>query len=167
MSDPEQDSLNGFWNEAKRRIHLEEVSVYMGPSPLAAVPPPAWSFGGTAEQADELLALVLDGTKTATASALSDYDADESPLPEPGSMGIVLDGAGSPRALLVTTDVRVVPFDEVDEEHARLEGEGDLTLAHWREVHERFFAEHAEDGHGFAPDMPVVLERFKVVYPQR
>ncbi|GAA3832307.1 ASCH domain-containing protein [Nocardioides panacisoli] len=160
--DPDDEAINDFWNEAKRRIHLEEVSVYVGPSPLAAVPPPAWSFG-SAEQGDALLALVLDGTKTATASALRDYESEDSPLPEPGSMGIVLDGSGNPRALVATTDVRVARFDEVDAEHARLEGEGDRSLDHWREVHERFFAEHAPGG--FSPDMKVVLERFKVVYP--
>jgi uncharacterized protein YhfF len=158
------EAVNDFWNEAKRRIHLEEVAVYVGPSPIAAVPPPAWSFGATPEQADALLALVLAGTKTATAGALSDYEADGSPLPEPGTLGIVLDGSGKPRALVVTTDVRVVPFDEVGEEHARLEGEGDRTLEHWREVHEAFFADHAPGG--FSPDMKVVLERFKVVYPK-
>ena len=57
-----------------------------------------------------------------------------------------------------------MPFDEVDEEHARLEGEGDLSLAFWREVHERFFIDVATHDHGFQPDMPVVCERFRVVY---
>ena len=160
------EALIAFWNEAKRRIHLEEISVYVGPSPLASVPPPAWSFGSTPEQADELAALVLAGTKTATASALADYEATGSAPPEPGTLGIVVDGSGAPRALVSTTDVRIVRFDEVDEEHARLEGEGDLSIARWRAEHERFFGEHAADGRGFSADMPVVLERFRVVYPR-
>ena len=50
----------------------------------------------------------------------------------------------------------MVPFDEVDEEHAYLEGEGDRSLEYWREVHERFFTEHATHDRGFATDMPVV-----------
>ena len=66
-------------------------------------------------------------------------------------LGIVLDGAGHPRALVVTTEARVVPFDQVDADHARDEGEGDGSLEHWREVHERFFTEHADGG--FQPDM--------------
>ncbi|GAB2977125.1 ASCH domain-containing protein [Nocardioides montaniterrae] len=158
------ERIVAFWNEAKRRIHLEEVAVYMGPNPLAAVPPPSWSFGATPEQADELARLVLDGTKTATASAAWDYEAEDVPLPEVGQLGIVVDGGGEPRALVRTTDVRVVPFDAVDAEHARLEGEGHLSLEHWRAVHERFFTENAEHARGFAPDMPVVLERFAVSY---
>jgi uncharacterized protein YhfF len=127
--------------------------------------PPAWSFGGTPEQADALLELVLAGTKTATASALWDYEHDEEALPEPGSLSIVLDGSGRPRALIAITAVAVEPFAAVDAEHAFLEGEGNRSLAYWREVHERFFTTYAAEGQTFADDMPVVLERFRVVYP--
>jgi uncharacterized protein YhfF len=138
------------------------VSVYVGPSALAALPPPAWSFGATPEQSDTMAALVLDGTKTATASAQRDYDAEDLPLPEPGALGIVTDGSGEPQALVVTTSVAVVPFADVDAEHARLEGEGDLSLEQWRVVHEEFFSESADGA--FSQHLPVVLERFKVLY---
>ena len=156
--------IDAFWEDAKVHARLNLAPSYLGRNAIEAVRPDAWAFGGTPEQADELLALVLDGTKTATASALWDYEAEDEPLPSPGAMSIVLDGGGHPRALLVTTDVRVVPFDEVDAEHARLEGEGDRSLAHWREAHERFFREHRAHEHDFAPDMPVVCERFEVVH---
>uniref|UniRef100_UPI0030FA509C ASCH domain-containing protein n=1 Tax=Nocardioides salarius TaxID=374513 RepID=UPI0030FA509C len=141
---------------------LNTAPSYFGPTTLEVVPPPAWSFGATAEEAEALLALVLDGTKTATASAHADYEVEGEPLPEAGTLGIVLDGEGHPRALVETTDVRVVPFDEVSAEHAHLEGEGDRSLEHWRAEHERFFAEHATAG--FDPSMLLVLERFRVVY---
>ena len=59
------------------------------------LPPPAWSFGATPEQADRLLGLVLDGTKTATASACATTRPTDEPLPESGTLGIVLDGAGA------------------------------------------------------------------------
>ena len=65
--------------------------------------------------------------------------------------------------LVVTTEARVVPFDQVDADHAREEGEGDGSLEHWREVHQRVFAEHAEGE--FQPDTLVVLERFRLLYP--
>ena len=45
----------------------------------------------------------------------------------------------------------------------REEGEGDRSLECWRAVHERFFAEHAAGG--FRPDMPGLLERFRLLYP--
>lgn len=157
-------AIAAFWNDAKHRAKLTSMPGYFGANPTEAVPPPAWSFGATPEHADELLDLVLEGTKTATASALWDYEAEDEPLPEIGTLGIVLDSDGRPRALLATTEVRVVPFDEVDAQHAHDEGEGDRSLAHWRRVHEDFFTAYAAHEHGFRPDMPVVLERFEVLY---
>ena len=162
MSD--HSPVEAFWELARFHAKLNVAPTYFGPTTLEVVPPPAWSFGANEEQADALLALVLDGTKTATAGALWDYESDGEELPEVGSLSIILDGRGHPRALIECTAIEVVPFDEVDEEHARLEGEGDLSLEFWREVHQQFFTEVATHDHGFQPDMPVVCERFRVVY---
>lgn len=174
MSDAEFDPDTGFeaeyeafWADASIRAGLNPSRVYMGPNPTDALRPPAWSFGADAATADRLLALVLDGTKTATASALWDYEATGEQLPQSGTLSIVTDGAGHPRALIRTTDVRVVPFDEVPEAHAAAEGEGDRSLSHWRRVHRRHFTEHAENERGFEPDMPVVLESFELLVPRR
>ena len=49
-------------------------------------------------------------------------------------------------------------------EHARAEGEGDRTLAAWRQIHERFWTEHSHGG--FAADMLVVCERFRLIHPR-
>ncbi|GAA0971794.1 hypothetical protein ENKNEFLB_02484 [Nocardioides aquaticus] len=160
---PDEGAVERFWGLACHRGKLTTLPGYLPSSTLEAVTPPTWSFGRTPAQADELVQLVVDGTKTATASARADYDAEDAPLPRVGEMGIVLDGAGHPRALVETTAVEVVPFSEVGDEHARDEGEGDRTLAHWRQVHAAFFAGSAG---GFEPDMPVVLERFRLVFGQ-
>jgi len=158
--------IDSFWQLARIRAQLNPTGYYTGERPLGSLPPPAWAFGATPEQADELLALVLSGTKTATAGALWDYEAEGEELPTTGVLGIVTDGRGVPRALVVTTQVEIVPFDEVSAEHAYLEGEGDRSLATWREVHERFFTQHAVHSHGFSRDMPVVLQRFAVLHSQ-
>jgi uncharacterized protein YhfF len=132
---------------------------------LPAQLPEVWAFGATPAHADGLLELVLSGVKTGTASSLWDYEASGDPLPEAGNYSVILDGAGAPRAVLQTTRVRIVSFDAVDAEHAWAEGEGDRTLAHWRAVHERYWREHSENPRGWEPDMPVVCERFVLVYP--
>ena len=108
---------------------------------------------------------MLRGIKVGTASSVWDYEETGDPLPTVGELSIILDGTGAPRAVIETTAIDIVPFDEVDEAHAFAEGEGDRTLAHWREVHEQFFTEHA-GGRDFAPDMPVVLEELRVVYAE-
>ncbi len=156
--------IDAFWSVARMRAKLNPTGYYTGERPLSSLTPPAWAFGATPEQADEQLALVLSGTKTATADALWDYEATGEALPAPGALGIVTDGRGVPHALVMTTEVEVVPFDEVSPEHARLEGDGDRSLATWREVHERLFTDHAAPGHRFSRDMPVVLQRFTVLY---
>lgn len=158
------DEVEAFWALAREHAQFNAAPGYFGPGALESVPPPAWAFGGGPEQADELLTLVLDGTKRATTSALWDYEAEGEPLPETGNLGIVLDGAGHPRALVVTTRVEVVPFDEVTPEQAALEAEGDRSLAHWRRVHEEFFRASGTD-RAFASTMPVVFEEFEVLYP--
>ena len=158
--------IDSFWQVARMRAKLNPTGYYTGERPSALLPPPAWAFGATPEQADKLLALVLSGTKTATAGALWDYEAEGEELPAPGALGIITDGRGVAHALIVMTQVEIVPFDEVSAEHAYLEGEGDRSLATWREVHERFFTKHAVHSHGFNPDMPVVLQRFTVLYDQ-
>ncbi len=165
MSHVDQDAVDAFWNDAKIRAGLNPASSYTGPNPADTVPPPAWSFGADPQHADALLDLVLAGKKTATASALWDYEAEGEELPTSGELSIIVDGQGEPKALIRTVTVRVVPFDEVDEEHARAEGEGDGSLASWRDVHRRFFTEHRSHAQDFHEHMPVVLERFEVLVP--
>jgi len=148
------DALPDFW--AARRAEMPA---------LPEAVPEAWAFGATPEQADGLLELVLRGIKDGTASSMWDYEATGEPLPEVGELSVVLDGRGEPRAVIETTDLRVVPFDQVDAEHARAEGEGDRTLEHWRAVHERYWREHSENDRGFEPDMPVLCERFRLLWP--
>ncbi|HMU36847.1 MAG TPA: ASCH domain-containing protein, partial [Marmoricola sp.] len=89
---------------------------------------------------------------------------DQTPAPQVGEMSIIVNSHGRPKALVVTTQVTTVPFDEVDAEHARLEGEGDLSLEQWRESHEGYFAATPPPGVSFSLTMPVLLQQFAVLY---
>src|SRR5690606_27890536 len=89
------------------------------------------------------------------------------PLPEPGWLNIILDGRGVPRALLETTAVEVIPFDEVPASHAFAEGEEDRSLSSWRDVHERYWRAHSESPKGFDPRMPVVCEQLRLLHRDR
>jgi uncharacterized protein YhfF len=63
--------------------------------------------------------------------------------------------------------VDVVPFADVDAEFAAIEGEGDGSLEYWRRAHEAFFGRECKRiGRAPEPRMPVVCERFEVVYRQ-
>lgn len=125
----------------------------------------AWAFGDSKEMADELAKLVLAGTKTATSSNYTLYKLENEELPYAGLLNIILDGDGNAVAIAETLSVEVLPFDEVSEEHAYLEGEGDRTLRYWREVHKTFFKKELGNiNHEFNYKIPVVCERFKLLY---
>lgn len=125
----------------------------------------AWSFGYKSQTADTLGKLVLSGIKTATASLAWAYEREDEPYPVVGGYSVILDGEGRPLCIIQTTEVSVVPFNQVGEDHAYQEGEGDRSLGFWREVHWRFFADECESL-GLAPDeeMPVVCEKFELVF---
>ena len=126
----------------------------------------AWHFCDNQADADELVELVLDGRKRATAGALWSYEAEDEPVPQAGDFSVVTDWSGAARGIIRTVTVEVVAFDAVSEEFAAAEGEGDGSLGFWREAHRAAFSRELEgSGRSPQPDMPVVCERFEVVFP--
>ncbi|WP_392545393.1 ASCH domain-containing protein [Oryzobacter sp. 24SJ04S-52] len=124
------------------------------------------AFGDGPALADELLAYVTDGPKRATAGLVAGYAHDGDPLPRVGSHWVACDGAGRPRVVLRTTELRVGPLHSVDERFAWDEGEGDRTLESWLDGHRRFFRRQCEQvGIEFSDDLEVCFERFSVVWP--
>jgi len=107
----------------------------------------SWGFGDSPEMADRLAELVLSGKKTATTGSLIEYEIDNEKVPDVDltTFDILLNGDDKPIAIIRTTNIFVIPFKEVTEEHAYREGEGDRTLSYWRKSHmnywERLFRE--------------------------
>jgi uncharacterized protein YhfF len=125
----------------------------------------SFGFGFTADDASEIAVLVLDGIKTATGSVLWSYEADGKPIPRVGDHWVVMDGAGHPRCVIRTTDVAIIPFDEVPETYAQEGGEEDLTMATWRPLYWRYIVSECQRlGRAPDPKAPLVMERFTVVY---
>jgi uncharacterized protein YhfF len=122
-------------------------------------------FGDNPKLADELGQLVLSGVKTGTCSAVWEWEAEGYPIPEVGLISITLNGQGEPICILETTEITLRRFNEVGDDFARSEGEGDLTLKYWREAHTNFFSRVLPKvGREFSEDMPLVCERFQVIY---
>lgn len=125
----------------------------------------AEGWGDGPEMADELGALIADGIKTGTCSALWEWEAEGESPPETGRVTIVLDGSGEPLCIVETVEVTVRKYNEVNADFAREEGEGDLSLAYWREAHRRFFSRLLPKiGKEFSEEMPLVCERFRLIY---
>lgn len=123
-------------------------------------------FGDSAALSDALLDVVLSGRKRATADLVAEFAARGEPLPRIGSHWVACDGAGRPRLVLRSTDLRIAAFDEVDEQFAHDEGEDDRTLASWRREHRRYWQRTcAARGAVWTERDEIVLERFAVVWP--
>lgn len=127
----------------------------------------SWHFGGKGSGLeDPLAALVVQGLKTGTSGWYEAYLADNEPLPQVGEFSCILNSQDKPVCVIELLKVEVIPFLEVGAEFARSEGEGDRSLAYWRDAHSHFF-QSFEDEIGLKWDPQkhsVVCETFRVCH---
>lgn len=134
--------------------------------PVSTPLPAAWHFCDTELDADVCAALVLAGRKRATAPSLWFFESRGLAPPAVGDLDIVTNWNGKAQCIIRTTAVRIVRFHEVTAEHARLEGEGDGSLASWRATHKAYYERELEGtGDTAVEDLPVVCQYFEVVFP--
>jgi len=121
----------------------------------------SWQFGGIP---DELAQLVVDGVKTATCSNYLVYELENEPLPKVDDYSIVLNSKDEPVCIIRTSDVKIMPMNEVPLDFTFAEGEGDRTYEHWHKVHIEFFTKELKKlGGEFSEEMLLVCERFELI----
>src|SRR4051812_47433862 len=119
------DKVQQYWNDFCVE-NQKEGTVYKD----------AFKFGASA---DWLADLVVEGKKTATTSGFVFYELEKEAIPQAGEYYIILSGEEVPVAVIQIQSVEVVPMNEVTEEFALAEGEGDYRF--WWDAHEKFFTE--------------------------
>lgn len=118
-----------------------------------------FAFGDSSEMADELLALVLCGKKTATVSVVLESDQK----PNVGDLSLVLDGRGNPACVIKTVHLETVKFCDLTWDMVKLEGE-DETFEQWKAGNIRYWTrDAARRGYTFTDQTPITFERFEVV----
>ena len=141
--------IKEFWNDFCVANQMEDIEYNE-----------AFQFGASA---DWLAELVVEGKKTATTSGFVFYELEKESLPLVGEYNIVLDSQDEPIAVIQIQSVEVVPMNDVTEDFALAEGEGDYQ--YWWNAHEKFFTELLKEyDMEFSPNMLVVCERFKKVF---
>jgi len=151
------NEIQAYWQ--KFLSTLPEDSPYHTKSYVAE------GWGDGPEMADELGTLIVNGIKTATCSALWEWEAEGNSPPKTGTVTIVLDGRGEPIGIVESIEVNIRKYNEVEAAFAREEGEGDLSLRYWREAHKNFFSRSlVEIGKEFSEEMPLVCERFRLIF---
>lgn len=132
---------------------------------------PRWGFAFPGRIRDELTALALAGTKTATAGLLVELELDGEAVPVAGERSVLLDSGDEPVAIIETTSCRVIRLADVDDAHAIDEGEGYADAAAFRVTHERFWNGYigelrerlGDPSLAIADDTLITAERFRVV----
>ena len=109
--------------------------------------------------------LVKAGIKTATSGAFASYLHYQAPVPAEGDFAIITNWEGEAQCIIRTTEVEILPYNEITEDYAVKEGEGDQSLAYWKTMHWDFFSKDLTSfGEVPSEDMMVVCEEFEVIF---
>jgi len=165
-----------------RRLIVVILSVYAGAAQATTVDdfwarclpslaaPPADAYYrvrsiGSSPQAQEIITqLILAELKTGTFSSPWIYEGDRAITPVVGGYSVLVDSTDAPRAVLKTTAVKTIPFDQITEKETAIDGPAVRPLDVWRSVHVKFFTnELAARSKSFSDDMPVTVEKFAIV----
>jgi uncharacterized protein YhfF len=146
-------------------IKLWEAFTKTHPKYKTEIRPESWYFCDNKKDADYCANLVIEGTKRATATSLWWFKKNNEPLPKKGNLYIVTDWDGKAKAIIETTQIDLVPYNEVTEAFAATEGEGDKSLAYWKRVHWDYYSrEMKPEGESPTQDMLIACEQFKVIW---
>jgi len=127
--------------------------------------PESWHFNTNKQDADTAVMLLKAGLKTASSGALASYLNYQVPVPATGDLAIITNWEGEAQCIIQTTTVEIVPFNEVTDDHAMKEGEGDQTLSYWKKSHWDFFYKDLTSfGEIPSEDMMVICEEFEVIF---
>lgn len=137
-------------------------------SSLSAPPADAYyrvrSIGSSPEGKEIITQLILAELKTGTFSSPWMYEGDPAITPVVGGYSVLVDSTDTPRAVLKTTALKTIPFDQITEKETAIDGPAVRPLDVWRSVHVKFFTnELAARSKSFSDDMPVTVEKFAIV----
>ncbi len=117
-------------------------------------------LGTPGELRQELVGLVLSGSKRATAGLLSDYEIEGEALETVGERLVLIGDHGRRVGLVQVTGLDVVPFAEVTDDFAKAEGEGFAGHGDWATAHRAFWE---RIGRRIDDRTPIVCLRFKLL----
>ena len=117
-------------------------------------------FGNPGTSRDTILHFLFHGNKRATAGLLEHDYVEGEPVEHVGEILVVVGNENEPLGKIQITRVEIVRFDEVSDEFALAEAEGDLSGDDFRKSHREFW-----EGCGYEvkPDSQVVCAYFDLI----
>jgi len=134
------------------------------PPGTAADDLPTRRLGRTAGLCDRLTGYILARQKTGVFSQPEDFPAGG--LPRPGDMAVLVNFSGEPRCLIRYDECELLSLGQVGPRHVAVETAALRDLAAWRKFHRDYWAPvFAARGEELTDDVPIVYQRFTVLYP--
>ncbi len=148
-------SANSMWGDYLTN-HLEDVFHDA---------PEVYHFCDNEKDANICAKLVKKGIKKATTDSLLGLQFRNKPLPKTGDFAVITNWDGKAQCIIEITKVALRPFFSIDEAYAKLEGEGDKSLAYWQKTHWDYYTrELAEFDRLPRESMILVCQEFQKVF---
>lgn len=96
-------------------------------------------FGTPGQSRANLVDMIINGNKRATAGLVSDYEAEGEPVEHVGERLGVLDNEDNQVAVIEIKEVEVLRFADVPDRFALAEAEGDLNAQDFRDSHIKYW----------------------------
>jgi uncharacterized protein YhfF/RimJ/RimL family protein N-acetyltransferase len=138
---------------SRRGIHLPQGHIRLD------------QYGDSPALSKQLLGLIRSGQKRAGTGLVWLHEHEQETYGNVGDIEIVLTHDLKPALVTRLTQVDVVPYGQVDAPYAAIEGEGDGSLAYWRQAHDDYFSRVCRSiGRTPSDDMLVVCSVFEVLH---
>ncbi len=155
---PTQKQLDSFWRNAQRaRPDLRLSDDYQV----------RW-IGLDDETTRQILQLIAAGDKNGTFTLPWIVERTDQPQPTAGDCIILIAFDGTPAQLVRLTHIEQVPFGEITAEHTAIDGGPVRALEVWKPLHTQYWNALLKPfALSVSEDMPVLIEKFELLYPQR
>ncbi|MBL8644446.1 MAG: ASCH domain-containing protein [Rhodospirillaceae bacterium] len=124
-------------------------------------------IGMNADTANLILNVIAAGDKVGTFSPVWLHEKKPETRPYIADLVALCDFAGVPKILVTTTRLDLVTWRDIGLEHTAIDGPSVRALEVWRPMHWKLWtAQLAEVGVTSDEDMPICVERFRVLHKE-
>ncbi|MFX0555867.1 ASCH domain-containing protein [Maribacter sp. CXY002] len=122
-------------------------------------------FYDNEEDANTYARLTKQGIKKAISDSLLGLQFRNEPLPKIGDFKVVTNWKGEAQCIIQIKSVKLKPYFSIDAAYAKLEGEGDQSLSHWKKTHWDYYTRELAPYNRVPRDsMIVVCQEFEKVF---
>ena len=155
LKNPETGPIDDYWNQA------------IASKPELAVDHQIRSIGIDEETTILIIDFIKEGEKVGTFSLPWLMESEKIPASHTGQPIILLSYDGKPEIVVQITDIEETTFGEIDYDVTKIDGPPVRDPEVWIPLHREYWNNILKPyGRSCTDDMPVIVERFKLVYSE-